>query len=140
MFRKITTPLLILLMSEILLILLFPWSLVFEPTLAAGGDTPSHFISAVAMSRSLLALFSPVTWMHGAYAGYPLFLHYFPLPFALMALISRAVSLLIAFKLVTLLAIIPLPAAVYLCLRRLGLQAKYSGNWSFALTAFSSND
>ena len=37
-----------------------------------------------------------------------------------MALISKAVSLQIAFKLVTLLAVIPLPAAVYLCLRRLG--------------------
>ena len=63
---------------------------------------------------------SPVTWIHGAYAGFPLFLHYFPLPFALMGLISKAVSLRIAFKLVTLLAVIPLPAAVYLCLRRLG--------------------
>ena len=117
---KITPSILILLMSEVLLILLFPWSLIFEPTLAAGGDTPSHFIAAVAMSRSPLALFSPVTWIHGAFAGYPLFLHYFPLPFALMALISKAVSLLVAFKLVTLLAIIPLPAAVFLCLRRLG--------------------
>jgi tetratricopeptide (TPR) repeat protein len=119
-FRKITPPILILLISEILLILLFPGSLIFESTLTAGGDTPSHFTSAVAMSRGLLALFSPVTWMHGAYAGYPLFLHYFPLPFTLMAIISKAVSLQIAFKLVTLLAIIPLPAAVYLCLRLLG--------------------
>jgi len=107
-------------MCEVLLILLFPASLIFESTLPAGGDTPSHFISAVAMSRGLPALFSPVTWDYGAFAGYPLFLHYFPLPFVLMALISKAVSLLIAFKLVTLLAIIPLPAAVYLCLWRLG--------------------
>jgi tetratricopeptide (TPR) repeat protein len=72
------------------------------------------------MSGGPLSLFSPVTWIHGAYAGFPLFLNYFPLPFALMALISKAVSLMIAFKLVTLLAVIPLPAAVYLCLRRLG--------------------
>ncbi len=119
-FRRTTPSILLLLISEVLLILLFPGSLIFESTLTAGGDTPSHFISAIAMSRGPLALFSPVTWFHGAFAGFPLFLQYFPLPFALMALISKAVSLQIAFKLVTLLAIIPLPAAVYLCLRYLG--------------------
>jgi tetratricopeptide (TPR) repeat protein len=119
-FRKTTPPILLLLISEVLLIFLFPGSTIFESTITAGGDTPSHFISAIAMSSGPLSLFSPVTWIHGAYAGFPLFLHYFPLPFALMALISKAVSLQIAFKLVTLLAIIPLPAAVYLCLRRLG--------------------
>jgi tetratricopeptide (TPR) repeat protein len=119
-FRKITPSILVLLISELLLILLFPWSLVFESTLAAGGDTPSHYMAAVAMSRGLLTFLSPVKWVYGAYAGYPLFLHYFPLPFALAGLISKAVSLKIAFKLVTLLAIIPLPGAVFLCLRLLG--------------------
>ncbi len=119
-FRRTTPPILFLLISEVVLIFLFPGSIIIESTITAGGDTPSHFISAIAMSRGPLSLFSPVTWIHGAYAGFPLFLHYFPLPFALMALISKAVSLQIAFKLVTLLAVIPLPAAVYLCLRRLG--------------------
>ncbi len=117
--RRITPPILFLLISEVLLILFFPASLVFESTLAAGGDTPSHFLSAVAMSRGLFAIYSPVTWIHGAHAGFPLFLNYFPLPFALTAIIAKAISLRIAFKLVTLLAIIPLPAAVYVCLRRL---------------------
>lgn len=119
-FRRITPAILLLLISEVLLILLFPGSRIIESTITAGGDTPSHFISAIAMSRGPLSLFSPVTWIPGAYAGFPLFLQYFPLPFALMALISKAVSLQIAFKLVTLLAVIPLPAAVYHCLRRLG--------------------
>ncbi len=119
-FRRITPPILLLSICEVLLILLFPWSLIIESTLTAGGDTPSHFISAIVMSSGILSLFSPVTWIHGAYAGFPLFLQYFPLPFALMALISKAVSLQVAFKLVTLLAVIPLPAAVYLCMRRLG--------------------
>ena len=118
--QKFKLPILILLISEALLILLFPGSLIFQSTLCAGGDTPSHFISAVAMSRGLRAFFSPVVWIHGAFGGFPLFLQYFPLPFAMMAIVSLAVSLKIAFKLVTLAAIIPLPAAAYLCLRRLG--------------------
>ncbi|MGO9555949.1 MAG: 6-pyruvoyl-tetrahydropterin synthase-related protein [Syntrophobacteraceae bacterium] len=120
MFRKTIPSILLLFISEVLLIFLFPGSTIIESTITAGGDTPSHFISAIAMSRGTLSIFSPVTWIHGAFAGFPLFLHYFPLPFALMALISKGVSLQVAFKLVTLLAVIPLPAAVYLCLRRLG--------------------
>ncbi len=108
------------LLSEVLLILLFPASLIFESNVTAGGDTPSHFIAAVAMSKGLHLFFSPVTWIHGAYGGFPLFLQYFPLPFDLMTLLSLVLSFKIAFKLVTLLAIIPMPAAVYMCLRRLG--------------------
>ncbi len=120
--QRIKLPVLILLISEALLILLFPGSLIFQSTLCAGGDTPSHFISAVAMSRGLRAFFSPVTWVHGAFGGFPLFLQYFPLPFAMTAIVALAVPLKIAFKLVTLAAIVPLPAAAYLCLRRLGYQ------------------
>ncbi len=119
-FQRIRLPILILLISEVVLIGLFPASLIFKSNVTAGGDTPSHFISAIAMSRGLWTFFSPVAWLPGAYGGFPLFLQYFPLPFAIMALISLAVSLQVAFKLVTLLAILPLPAAAYLCLRRLG--------------------
>ena len=120
MLKRITPSILLLLVSEVLLLLLFPAPLIFKSNLTAGGDTPVHFMSAVAMSKNLCSFFSPVAWVNGAFGGFPLFLNYFPLPFALMALISKAVSLKIAFKLVTLLAIIPLPAAVYFCLRRLG--------------------
>lgn len=115
-----TFSLLLLLLCEIFLLLLFPPSLVFEPTVAAGGDTPSHYMAAVKMRQDLASLFSPVSWMPGNFAGYPLFLHYFPLPFMLTALLSLAVPLQVAFKLVSILAIVPLPAAVYYCLRRLG--------------------
>ena len=82
------------------------------------------------MREKLPTPFSPVTWIYGAYAGFPLFLQYFPLPFIFMAILSLTVSLLVAFKLVTLLAIIPLPCAIFYCLRRLG----YTG-WTPALGA-----
>ena len=121
-FQRIKLPILILLISEALLILLFPGSLLFQSTLSAGGDTPSHFMAAIAMSRGLRAFFSPVTWIHGAFGGFPLFLQYFPLPFAMTAIVSLVLPLKIAFKLLAPAAIIPLPAAAYLCLRRLGYQ------------------
>ncbi|MFZ2447763.1 MAG: 6-pyruvoyl-tetrahydropterin synthase-related protein [Syntrophobacteraceae bacterium] len=119
--KRLSIPILVLLAIEALLLLYFPPSLILAPTLTAGGDTPSHFMSALAM-RNPSSFFSPVTWMHGNFAGFPLFLQYFPLPFVLMALISFVSSMQVAFKLVTLLAIVPLPAAVYYCLRRMGFR------------------
>ena len=72
------------------------------------------------MRHNLSSFFSPVAWIPGNFAGYPMFLNYFPLPFYLAALLSLLIPLQIAFKLVTLLAIIPLPAAVYFSLRQMG--------------------
>jgi hypothetical protein len=120
MLRRICPSIALFVLSEILLLYFFPAHLIFKSSLTAGGDTPIHFLSAMAMSKNHFSFFSPVTWENGAFGGFPLFLNYFPLPFQLMALIARACSLQIAFKLVTLLAILPLPAAVYFCLRRLG--------------------
>jgi hypothetical protein len=127
MFRRITPSILLLLLAEVLLLLLFPAPLIFKSNLTAGGDTPVHFLAAVTANENLLSFFSPVSWQNGAFGGFPLFLNYFPLPFWLMALISRALPLQIAFKLVTLLAILPLPGAVYLCLRRLGYDQNTPG-------------
>lgn len=118
-FKRLSTPILILAAVEFFLLIYFPPSLILEPTHIAGGDTPSHFVSAIAM-RGPASFFSPVTWVHGSFAGFPLFLNYFPLPFMLVRLISFITSIQVAFRLATLLAIIPLPAAVYYCLRRLG--------------------
>ncbi|MGC9195975.1 MAG: 6-pyruvoyl-tetrahydropterin synthase-related protein [Syntrophobacteraceae bacterium] len=127
MLRRICPSIPLFLVSELLLLYFFPAHLIFKSSLSAGGDTPIHFLSAVAMSKAHCSLFSPVTWENGAFGGFPLFLNYFPLPFELMALIARVCTIEIAFKLVTLLAILPLPAAVYFCLRRLGYSRSTPG-------------
>ncbi len=118
--KRISLPILLLLLCELVLLLFFPPSLIFDSSTIAGGDTPSHIISAFAMRDKLLSPFSPATWIHGNYGGFPLFLHYFPFSFFLMALASLAIPMQVAFKLVTLLAILPLPPAIYFALRRLG--------------------
>ncbi|MCE5241728.1 MAG: tetratricopeptide repeat protein [Desulfobacteraceae bacterium] len=112
--------LLILLVVEFFLLFLFPPQLLFEQTIIAGGDTASHYPTAEILKQRLLAGAPPVTWSHGNYAGFPLFLNYFPLPFFAAALLSFAIPMQVAFKLITLLAVIPLPLAVCGCLRRLG--------------------
>jgi len=124
-FRKITVPVLLLCAIEAFLLLYFPPFLILDPTVTMGGDTHSHFMAAAVM-RSADSLFSPITWFHGNFCGFPLFLHYFPFPFMLMALASLITSLEVAFKLITLLAIIPLPAAVFYSLRRLGQPGQVS--------------
>ncbi len=112
--------LLILLGLTAFLLSLFPPPLLLSPTSIAGGDTASHLPSAAVMRHRLLSGGPLFAWVPGNYAGFPLFLNYFPLPFILIACLSFLVSLPIAFKVGTLLAVIPLPLAMFGCLRNLG--------------------
>ncbi len=105
---------------ECFLILFFPPALLFRSTVITGGDTASHYPTAVLMRDRLFSGESFLTWVHGNYAGFPMFLHYFPLPFALMALVSLLTPMQVAFKLVTLAAVLPMPVAAYKCLRNMG--------------------
>ncbi|MFH1390587.1 MAG: 6-pyruvoyl-tetrahydropterin synthase-related protein [Candidatus Margulisiibacteriota bacterium] len=56
-------------------------------------------------------------WLQGNYAGFPLFYHYFPLPFILIVAMSYLISLPVAFKLGTVFGIFLLPLAVYYSFR-----------------------
>src|SRR6266496_2387740 len=55
-------------------------SLLFLPTIAAGGDTPCHYPTAAWFHEHLLPAFRLHGWYPGAYLGQPLLLYYFPLP------------------------------------------------------------
>jgi hypothetical protein len=98
----------------------FPWSRVLESTTPAGGDAASHYYAAVYMRDVLLPRGGVTGWCPGSFAGFPLFQFYFPLPFVLMALLSLAVPMSVAFKLVTTLGPVALPACAYASLRLLG--------------------
>ena len=97
----------------------------FEPryllsqTITTGGDTGSHYNTAVYLKDVLLPHGKIMGWMQGNYAGFPLFYHYFPFPFLLMALLSYVIPMQIAFKLVSVLGIFLLPLCVYLSFRLL---------------------
>ncbi len=99
---------------------LFPWASIFEPTTPAGGDAAAHYYAATYMRDVLLPGGGVTGWCPGSFAGFPLFQLYFPLPFALMALLSLAVPMSVAFKLVTTLGPVALPACAYASLRLLG--------------------
>ena len=63
--------------------------LIFNTEPATGGDTGSHLWPVVALREYGLAHFNFRPWNPGNYMGEPLLVHYFPLPFILMALASN---------------------------------------------------
>ncbi|MCX7634209.1 MAG: 6-pyruvoyl-tetrahydropterin synthase-related protein [Syntrophales bacterium] len=93
--------------------------LYFEPryllssTTITGGDTASHYATAVYLKETLLPKGRVMGWHMGNYAGFPLFYHYFPLPFLLAALSAYLVPLPVTFKIVTVLGVFLLPLCIY---------------------------
>jgi hypothetical protein len=100
---------------------LLPPSLLLLPTIAAGGDTPCHYPTAVWLKDHLLPQLRLHGWYPGTYLGQPLLLTYFPLPFVLMAALSPFTGMPVAFKLGTVLGVFLLPLFAYVALRRMRL-------------------
>lgn len=96
--------------------------LLLTPTIATGGDTASHYLTAELLAETLLPQGRILGWMQGNLAGYPIFQLYFPLPFLLMAGLRPLVGLPVAFKLVTTLGVLLTPVAAYLAFRCFGFR------------------
>ncbi len=103
-----------------------PLDLIFLKTVTAGGDTASHYYPAYYLKNYLIKNFDIVGWSQGWYAGIPMFQFYFPLPFILMVFLSYIFSLEIAFKIVTLLAIILIPFGAYFFFRLMDFSRQIS--------------
>ena len=95
-------------------------ALMLLPTIAAGGDTPSHYPTAVEFREHLLPQLRFHGWYPGAYLGHPLMLYYFPLPFVLMAALQPLLGMPVAFKLGTAAGVLLLPPLVYAAFRSMG--------------------
>ncbi|HSD26557.1 MAG TPA: 6-pyruvoyl-tetrahydropterin synthase-related protein [Vicinamibacteria bacterium] len=110
-------------LGAILLVLidLLPPSLLLLPTIAAGGDTPSHYPTAVWLHDHLLPHARRHGWYPGASLGLPLLLYYFPFPFVLMSALAPLVGMPVAFKLGTALGVFLLPLLAYVAFRAMRL-------------------
>ena len=100
---------------------LLPPSLLLLPTIAAGGDTPSHYPTAVWFHEHLLPQARLHGWYPGASLGHPLLLYYFPFPFVLMSALAPLVGMPVAFKLGTALGVFLLPLLAYVAFRLMRL-------------------
>lgn len=90
---------------------------VFNRLPATGGDTGSHFWPLYTLFNYGLPNGSVRVWNPGNLAGEPHFVHYFPFPYLVMALLGLFLPLGAAFNWGTLLPVLFLPLSVYFCLR-----------------------
>src|SRR5215468_2996724 len=111
-------------LAALLLALLdyFRPSLLFLPTIAAGGDTPCHYPTAVWFHEHLLPSLRLHGWYPGAYLGQPLLLYYFPLPFLVISGLAPFFGMPVAFKLGSVLGVFLLPVLTYAGFRLLGFR------------------
>ncbi len=91
----------------------FTPDVIFKDTTTAGGDTGAHNYIAKFFIDELFPNFRMTGWDMGWFAGTPMLTFYFPLPFFLIALLSKIFAYNISFKLVTILGSFILPAAIY---------------------------
>ncbi|HEX8947416.1 MAG TPA: 6-pyruvoyl-tetrahydropterin synthase-related protein, partial [Dissulfurispiraceae bacterium] len=92
---------------------------LLSANMTTGGDTASHYYTALYMKAYLLPRGRLSGWMPGNFAGYPILQFYFPLPFLVMSALSCFIPMQIAFKIVTVLGIFLLPLCTYGALRLL---------------------
>lgn len=100
----------------------FKPELIFSGTTVSGGDTGSHNYLFYHMRTQLLPNMKLAGWSHDWYLGFPAFQFYFPLPYALGALISNFVHPNVATKIITVLGTFLLPVTAYFSMRMLNFQ------------------
>ncbi|MBI2971468.1 MAG: hypothetical protein HYY37_03570 [Candidatus Aenigmarchaeota archaeon] len=115
--RETLATILVFLCIYTFMLFYFRPSLLLSLTTTSGGDTASHYYPAHYVKNYLLPHGKIIGWSQGWYAGMPMFQYYFPLPFALIALLSFLVPLQVAFKLITILGSFALPLAACAMLR-----------------------
>lgn len=83
-----------------------------------GGDSASHLLYAWLYATELLFSGQVTPWIPEAFGGLPFLSYYFPLPFIVIALLSKVLGVAPAFKWGAFLATMLLPGAVFAFSRR----------------------
>ncbi len=95
--------------------------LIVANTTAAGGDMGAHVWGPAYLRDHLLPHGRITGWTPDWYAGFPALHYYFPLPSLLIVLIDLVLPYTVAFKVVTVLGLVTLPAAAATLGRQLRL-------------------
>lgn len=83
-----------------------------------GGDAASHLLYAWLYSDNLLQSGHVTPWVPEVFGGFPFLSYYFPLPFIVIALLSKLIGVASAFKWGGFLAAMLMPGAVLIGSRR----------------------
>ncbi len=89
---------------------------------ASGGDTGSHFWPLYVLVKYSLPEFHIRTLNPGNLCGEPHFLHYFPLPFLIMALFAKFMAIGTSFNIGTLLPLVLLPLSIFFFIKSLDVK------------------
>ena len=80
-----------------------------------------HFLKDIGFPNFTLRLWNP-----GNFAGEPLLVHYFPLPFILIGMMGFFMDLELAYNIASFLPIFLLPLSVYFCMKKISLNPSTS--------------
>jgi len=100
----------------------FPASLMLSKTTTTGGDTGSDNYIAGYLRDYLIPHGKLIGWSQGRWLGYPMFQYIFILPYLVMVLMSYAVPLEIAFKIVSVFGVFTLPLFTYFAVKYMGFK------------------
>ncbi|MBI4289856.1 MAG: hypothetical protein HY661_00085 [Betaproteobacteria bacterium] len=89
-----------------------------SPNWPTGGDTASHILYAWLYAEDLFFSGKILPWVPEVFGGMPFLSYYFPLPFIVIAFLSKLIGFAPAFKWGAFLAQMLLPGAVFLAGRR----------------------
>lgn len=107
--------------SALFILLQFQPGLLFADTTPAGGDMGAHVWGPAYLRDHVLPHGRITGWSPDWYAGFPAYHFYFPLPSLLIVLLDVALPYGVAFKVVTVIGPLALPAACYALGRALRL-------------------
>ena len=93
-------------------------ALLNSPNWPTGGDSASHLLYAWLYADGLLFAGNVLPWLPEVFGGLPFLSYYFPLPFIVIALLSKLIGLAPAFKWGACIATMLLPGAVFVASRR----------------------
>ena len=103
----------------------FPQLLVANtPT---GGDMGAHVLLPKVLADNLISSGRLLGWSNAWYAGFPVLYFYFPLPAVTTVLLDVVLPYGVAFKLVTIVGLVALPAVTYLFSRMSGFSRPIAG-------------
>lgn len=116
--------------------------LLSSPNTAAGGDTASQIFYAKLLAEEILPQGRITAWVPEVFGGLPFLSYYFPLPFLVIAALSKFITFTVAFKWGSMLGLLALPGAAYLAGRLLGfgrVAAAVAGGFAAAFLMHESN-
>jgi len=122
--------------SLIILVVLSP-ELIISATTPSGGDMGAHVLGPAFLRDELLPRGRIQGWSNSWFAGFPIFYFYFPLPSLSIVFLDLFLPYGVAFKLVTVVGLMGLPAATYYFARSMGFGRSVSMVTATAGAAFA---